>query len=200
MKSIYRLSDIETIDNVLANPLARGGYTFADFTPLARSDDEPGTATAINPARFQLNHYILKSRGEFEHKRNCGCGVATSDAARQARYTEDFFSGREPELKPTIFEVADVWVPKVIEKIRIFRSRCARLGVKDFARKYYADALSSATPEHAGGIEIVQFDSANKSELNRLNLSFEAVSRLFLGAVDAPALGIVSRQARIQSL
>jgi len=185
VKSMYRLSDIETIGNVHTNPLARGCYAFADFTPLSRSEEAPGTATAINPARFQLNHYILKSRAEFEHKRHRGSGTATSDAARQARYTDGFFTGREPGLNTTISDAADAWVPKVLEKIRMFQSHCARLGLKDFARKYYADALSSAMAGQ-GGIKIIQFDSADKSELDRLHLSFAAVSRLFLGPADAP--------------
>jgi hypothetical protein len=96
-------------------------------------------ADQIDFSKFQLNHYILKSYEEFQHKRFRGGADANTLERRLARYSEDFFRGREPGLNTTTSVAADSWVPRVVENIRAFREECRKQGHNDFSAAFYGE-------------------------------------------------------------
>jgi hypothetical protein len=138
----------------------------------------------IHFSRFQLNHYILKSREEYEHKQSRGGGTEITIEARKARYTEAYFSGREPFHNNATSVAAEHWIPKVIQKIETFQSHLTKLRCQDFALKYYRDSLLPPTVDKTKDLEVLRFDASDAAPFDGLNLSFPHISQIFLGTKD----------------
>ncbi len=72
--------------------LARGRQVMTDGGPFVAAS-HAGEANRICHARIRLHHYMLKSREEFGWKQLRG---DLTDVGDQRRFTEAYFSGREP--------------------------------------------------------------------------------------------------------
>lgn len=91
-KSIYRLNNVRQINNCHKGDLLRGDYTDANFSTENVDLDAPGQ-TKVNASKdIHINHYILKSKEEFETKKKLrGGGMDTTKEARLERYNNDYF-------------------------------------------------------------------------------------------------------------
>jgi len=138
-KSMYRLRNIEAIDNVHASPLQSGDYAFPDFSPLQPDAEKPGKSLQIHNSNFQLHHYILKSREEYQAKQHRGGGAGPTLELRKSRYSEGFFTGRDAKINGSSSSQADVWIPKIIEKLLNLKENFVRAGGTDYVSLFYAD-------------------------------------------------------------
>jgi hypothetical protein len=149
-KSMYRLRDIDSVTNVHGSSLARGQFSFPDFSPLPQDAARPGAAAEICCSDFQLNHYILKSLEEFRGKQRRGCVDEIGRDKLASRYEDGFFTGREPIINKSICHRADPWIPKVIAKLMAVRAAAIRNASRDYVHEYYAGllrAIRDTTPE-----------------------------------------------------
>ncbi|MBD8684811.1 glycosyltransferase family 2 protein [Pseudomonas sp. CFBP 13719] len=91
-KSIYRLKNVRQINNCHKGDLLQGDYTDANFSTENVDLDAPGQTKINASEKIHINHYILKSREEFETKKKLrGGGMDTTKEARLERYNNDYF-------------------------------------------------------------------------------------------------------------
>jgi Glycosyl transferase family 2 len=97
-KSFSRPSLVTDIPNPHCVRLSAGNYV--DSTGKVLSQEQIGDGQMPYVCQgLRVNHYILKSLGEFRAKRQRGGGAAATAQGRSQRYTnENFFFGRELAL------------------------------------------------------------------------------------------------------
>jgi Glycosyltransferase family 92 len=88
-KSIVRPDRISYPETAHVFRLRGGDYVHADGTTLTKSNP-PGTSVRICNSCLLLNHYMLKSREEFDLKRARWRGTSLED-----RYDEAYFAARD---------------------------------------------------------------------------------------------------------
>jgi hypothetical protein len=82
-----------------------------DLTP----DTISGGQTPNIAGGLRLNHYIVKSLGEFRLKQARGGVAGATSAIRAARYSDDFFFGRDEHLNKQVW----TFPPPVLEAFRL---------------------------------------------------------------------------------
>ena len=149
-KTIYRISAISEIVNVHASPLLRGRYVHPNMKDVQHDITYTGTSQFIDYSLFQLNHYILKSKEEFERKRIRGGAASWLTTERAARYDEWFFTAREIEINRSVSNVAEKWISAVIGQIQLL-AECPHSNASALAiKRYYKDSLDGFRNPTAG--------------------------------------------------
>lgn len=91
-KSIYRTSDIRQINSPHKGDLLRGSYADGNFSVDNVDPDSAGLTKVNASQKIHINHYILKSKEEFETKKKLrGGGMESSLSGRLHRYDNDYF-------------------------------------------------------------------------------------------------------------
>ncbi len=121
VKSCCRPQCVDRINSPHVVELKSGVYAHADgsaiqFHELAFGDHKAPVAP-INSSVLQLNHYMLKSREEFESKRNRGGGSGRTEQQRKARCDGGYFDNRDPWVNSTKDARAASFAPLVKKKI-----------------------------------------------------------------------------------
>lgn len=89
-KTIARPDRIVEFDTVHSVVLGSGSYVLSDGRPLPPRHDHRGFSSLIAEGALRLHHYMLKSRQEFERKKQRWAGQDLSN-----RYTDEYFNLRE---------------------------------------------------------------------------------------------------------
>jgi len=89
-KTIARPERILGFDTVHSVVLTSGAYVLSDGRPLPPRPDHSGFSSLVPEGALRLNHYILKSREEFERKKLKWSGQDLS-----SRYTDEYFEVRD---------------------------------------------------------------------------------------------------------
>lgn len=92
-KTIARPERIVGFDTVHSVVLTSGSYVLSDGRPLPPRLDHPGFSSVIAAGALRLHHYILKSRQEFERKKQRWTGQDLS-----IRYTDEYFNERDRSI------------------------------------------------------------------------------------------------------
>ncbi len=91
-KTIARPDRIVEFDSSHSVVLNSGTYVLSDGRPLP-PPQYPGHSSIVAQGAFQLHHYILKSRQEFELKK-----LRSSDQYLRDRYTDEYFDLRDRSI------------------------------------------------------------------------------------------------------
>jgi hypothetical protein len=94
IKSFYVRSSIERVSNCHGSRLVKGNY-YSPSGVAIELVSEACQSTHVDFSVLRLNHYITKSREEFNKKRIRGGAFAASQTERIRRYSGGFFEGRE---------------------------------------------------------------------------------------------------------
>lgn len=91
-KSIYRSKHIKQINSCHKGELLQGAYADANFN-VENIDQSSSGQTKTNASQtIHINHYILKSKEEFETKKKVrGGGMSATKDERLKRYDNDYF-------------------------------------------------------------------------------------------------------------
>jgi hypothetical protein len=92
-KSIARPARVVGFDTVHSVVLTHGSYVLADGRPLPPRTKHAGYSSAIAEGALRLNHYMLKSREEYERKKQRWVGQDLGN-----RYTDEYFDQRDRTL------------------------------------------------------------------------------------------------------
>ena len=92
IKTIVRPECLSSFQFSHSVHLRRGRYIMTDGAAREVAGTHPGKATRIAEHGPVLNHYILKSWGEYQRKQRRG---AVSDQPDMKRLTNDYFTGRD---------------------------------------------------------------------------------------------------------
>ncbi len=111
VKSIYRLSCVNSIQNVHLSPLIHGFHCYSDFSVADLMSGMPGLVRHVHFENIQLNHYIVKSWEEFGRKRSRGGGSGKTQETRLSRYSDDFFTSRNEHINSVTDGAIDRWIP-----------------------------------------------------------------------------------------
>lgn len=91
-KSIYRTRDIKQINSCHMGDLIKGQYTDSKFNSDNIDKNSPGQTKKNASDDIHVNHYILKSKEEFETKKKLrGGGMNATKKGRLERYDNDYF-------------------------------------------------------------------------------------------------------------
>lgn len=93
--------------------LAEGRYVHVDGSDLIQAGEWHGQAERIVAGDVRLHHYILKSLGEFEAKRQRGGATGRTLAQRLDRYHPNFFSDRDAGANHCSDTSLADWAPRV---------------------------------------------------------------------------------------
>lgn len=115
-KSIVRPEYVRTFNDPHFAELEFGFYVDTNGNKLKQHGSHPGRSQGILHDRFRINHYMLKSREEFEFKRRRGGGAAHELSNRIKRFSDGYFEGRDalcnkaetPESKLTYEAIKNV--------------------------------------------------------------------------------------------
>ena len=111
-KTIARPDRIIRFDSVHSVVLTSGTYVLSDGCPLPPRPDHPGFSSLITDGALRLHHYMLKSRQEFERKRQRWAGQDLSN-----RLTDEYFSERDRSVNAVRDERLTVFAERIRELI-----------------------------------------------------------------------------------
>jgi len=111
-KTIARPDRIIRFDSVHSVVLTSGTYVLSDGRPLPPRPDHPGFSSLITDGALRLHHYMLKSRQEFERKRQRWAGQDLSN-----RLTDEYFSERDRSVNAVRDERLTVFAERIRELI-----------------------------------------------------------------------------------
>lgn len=92
-KTIAKPDRILGFDSVHSVVLRAGAYVLTDGRVLPPRPEHPGCSPVIARGAISLNHYMLKSREEFERKKRRWTGQDLAD-----RLGDDYFAGRDAAI------------------------------------------------------------------------------------------------------
>ena len=111
-KTIARPDRIVRFDSVHSVVLTSGTYVLSDGRPLPPRPSHPGFSSLITEGALRLHHYMLKSRQEFERKRQRWAGQDLGN-----RLTDDYFSDRDSSVNTVRDERLTVFAEQIRELI-----------------------------------------------------------------------------------
>jgi hypothetical protein len=132
VKIIARPEAVAAFTSSHSVTLTQGWQAMTDGGPFVAAA-YPGQANRICHARIRLHHYMLKSREEFSWKRQRG---ALSDADGRVRFTEAYFSERDPGSNAVMDLAAASRAEAVRQRMRALFARFspeARAALADLA-------------------------------------------------------------------
>ena len=111
-KTIARPDRIVRFDSVHSVVLTSGTYVLSDGRPLPPRPGHPGFSSLITEGALRLHHYMLKSRQEFERKRQRWAGQDLSN-----RLTDGYFIDRDRSVNAMRDERLTVFAERIRELI-----------------------------------------------------------------------------------
>lgn len=88
----------------------------ADGQPWTSASAHPGNADRVAAGPIWHNHYMLKSLEEFRTKQLRG---VLTDSASRKRFTDDYFSSREPVSSQEVDALLSMCVPEVKQQMAV---------------------------------------------------------------------------------
>ena len=111
-KSVARPDRIAEFDTVHSAVLTSGTYVLSDGRPLPPRHDHRGFSSLIAEGALRLHHYLLKSRQEFQRKKQRWAGQDLSN-----RYTDDYFNVRDESINAVRDERLNPFATRIRELI-----------------------------------------------------------------------------------